>query len=167
MSRGSFFFFIFLFACLFVFVCLFVCLFLFCFACHFLKSLKFVWGEPNGNFYQEKTFHLLWGKFSNLTHLWLQTWLCPCYKVYLPYLKSTWKTAFNWIQTCLVLGTLFLEIALWYFENTFLKVIFFLIKVFKIFYATTTPSMFKATGGYSDWLWTGLCRSSLKTPTHL
>ena len=34
----------------------------------FLKPLKFVWGVPKWRF-------LLWGKFSNLAHLWLHTWL--------------------------------------------------------------------------------------------
>ena len=40
----------------------------FVFACHFLKPLKFVWGVP-------KCKSL--GKFSNLAHLWLYTWLRP------------------------------------------------------------------------------------------
>ena len=48
--------------------------FFFFFACHFLNPLY-----QNRNFYGKKLGR---GKFSNLAHLWLQTWLRSCSKAY-------------------------------------------------------------------------------------
>ena len=61
-------------------------------ACHFLKPLKFVWGVPKcqkWNLYQEKGIpHLLWGKFSNLTHF-------VCTAGYATAQKYEWNCIFN------------------------------------------------------------------------